>query len=1580
MIPGIEEINFPTYATLTNATATLSDMGDKVISTQIKIDGDIVPNFVGREGTSAHGEDWEIEFEGERYIHPLRKPQALKDNSIRASQIDLTFQHWAIYQMRRYLFVSLANVESGRPIADKYIADLAVNLEEFATALENILKYYFPNGEIYVFNNGGSYVNPDLQDYDKKTKYVEINHSYIWDVLQKTYELFECHWTIGPDGEGNYVIKFGYPVTEHQHVFEYGHEGGLISVERQVQDDNIRNQLLGRGGEKNLPYMYFKDYEKFHPNSQDSRYTNQGIPDPDAIPELELIYFSELRDKNFRSYIQGWKVNPNRQLSTEDGWSVSYNANRVFTESDGTTYSYDASRAAEDWAYAKGASDEVFDPVEYVKDDESIETYGLLQGGLENNEDVYPTIQDMKISVPCIIESHNGHSVVTLADEVVEAEKVQTDEINASGTSSETFQELKTSVVEPKFSYRTISGSGKTLVVTFNTPITVATQEYKIPEGFVGNFVIAPTAQSRITYNISVDREGETAVESKDFPFGASVESWYVEKKSGTSWERLYQKANIPAGTTCRVVLYLSLPEYRDEYSGSNNVINFSAIKAYASAAITCTNISFNGVIIENGQSTEVYIAKDKVGTAEIIGDNFAVPSSGGAILTQPVISIDPFENEILENTIIARNVSTEAVCDIANLSEGTYRLEVKCKIKNNSGRNKTFTVTLNYAMLNYIGAVSEWKPTFDIWIKNIFGTSREDYSSDDTYVTGVWGPLRTDDEMAVTFTTGNLSRHSDWEFKINTIAYDNSKTIVVTDDNGVEHEVRSEWRLTLIKSDAEADAIHKYVPYENFDAAQYDRFLLSGIALPWAYVYAAEALLNAEKEAALLKSKDIQPDWAIRFDKTRIVGENSIANGLSAGDKVWVKDSRFTQETGIQLFISSITYRWDEGEGIGFGDIEVSLSDKVETSLATVAQMQSDISDLSTQVRGLSDVERSIRRVGDVIYLRKDGFDDTSYSPSRFAKQIASVNFRQGVVGGEGWSAYSNTEGEAIGEFDKLYVRKELHVNDLVINQVSHVGGKEILSAANMVVERVEEGDGVYNCYFDQKSGSIANLFAVDDIAMSQIFDPTNNETKFYRRRVVGVGVDYISLSMSDADGEGVPSVGDVIVQYGNYTDARRQFVIIRDVIGGGFQQMLYGLNSVNAAGTEYYFAGADIKEDTPYFITADGERLQDSEGEDFLTEDAAYSANPKWFIGSHQGEYAKWENGELTIKGRIVVKRADGGYSDIGYLNEALEESEAVTTIDGGIILSKIIGVQNNGNLVAGFNASSLGEDSTHGTLMLFAGADDAQSIGSASFRVFADGTVFANKFVANAGCDIGDFHLDNTVRPGNTVMYGSKMIDDTLSIRGYCSFYPQSLILSSGNNTTAVLSRASISASPTSWLLEIINRSSAADLGISGSGGESIGGFIQIRGANVDHYGLRIETTGDYVKNVGIKITSSGSNSQNYAILAESGMYGGLRLPNQSISGPYTADTTGLTNVIIVTDASQITLPASPQDGQMFFVVMPADYNVTINGNGKNIRRANVGTRQTQSHSSFKGIDIFIFSAADDIWYMTACVASS
>ena len=369
MIREIKEINFPDYATLTEATVSLTDMGERTITTQIHIDGDIEPDF---------SFDWQIEFRGERYIHMARTPQASKDNTSMRSTIDMIFKHKAIVELQRYYFVEMASTESGTAIADKYEASLGLTLPNFITALNKVLNYYY-DGRIT------AELNPAWQAAAEPT-YFDINYTYIWDVLTKSYEVYACRWVLDAgSGEDTYVIKFGYDAPQATHIFEYGYNGGLLKVERQVQSTDIRNILLGRGGEKNLPYRYFKDKDTNNPNY---------AADPDAIPELANIYFSELRSAEFRAYVRGWKARG--------------------TASATAPTDYDAYLT---WAWNKGHTDTKFDPVEYVKDDESIAKYGEQWGALDNNEDIYPSIQGSGL------------------DDVIAVEKITSDEIEKENES-----------------------------------------------------------------------------------------------------------------------------------------------------------------------------------------------------------------------------------------------------------------------------------------------------------------------------------------------------------------------------------------------------------------------------------------------------------------------------------------------------------------------------------------------------------------------------------------------------------------------------------------------------------------------------------------------------------------------------------------------------------------------------------------------------------------------------------------------------------------------------------------------------------------------------------------------------------------------------------------------------------------------------------------------------------------------------------------------------------------------------------------------------------------------------------------
>lgn len=1013
MIKDIQELNFPSYATLSSATVTLNDMGDRTISAQVKIDGNIVPDF---------SYDWEVEFKGERYIQPLRQPQASKGNESMRSTIDLVFYHKTIWQLKRYYFVEMTSTESGTAIADQYIASLGLNLSDFCVAFQKVLDHYF-DGEISID------LNPNL-DYTKGVQFMSISYSYIWDVLQKMYEVYGVRWAI----EGN-TIKVGYPSTILSHTFQYGYEGGLLQVERQVQDANIRNSLLGRGGEQNLPAYYFKEAPE----------GSLFASDPDAIPELANIYFSNLRGKTFRDYVKGWKAQH-------------YGGEPMDEPTE---------------AYTKGYTDIKFNPIEYVEDKESIEKYGLLQGALDNNEEIYPSIQG----------APNGEDVV------VYVEPVTTDEVAESVR-----KESVITNIEP--SYITIS-----MPQNSTSDIHKLSVDFEVPEGKVGY----------LSYNI---------------------------------------------------------------------------------------------------------VLLDAINKGNDITDNII----------------------FLRKEFTVQNLDTLEKVDSTYYETGKYRYTIDFTLKSESNYSGTIkaTVGIEQAYIESFDSIEQtdkWLPTFDIWVKNIWNSTRKSGESDEQYAERVWRPIlgdRQGNEAKVCFSSGWLSGHEDYEFTIVDFAYDNSH-----EHNGTQ----SEWKLTLNKSDAELEATGKYIPSASTNGQAYagDTFFFIGIDMPHQYVLWAEERLDNYKTSSLNEVSEIQPKWVVRFDKLRLhEGGDNLAEQIVVGGAINLADVRFIDAPSLQLYLQSVTYTWNE-QTVLYPDIEVVLADTIVPVQNPVAQLQGSIDAINSQLYNIGNIAQTVRKIGDSLYLRKDGVADTSKSPTKFVGNVSGNNFRQGKVGGADWGIYRDENGNAIAEFDKIIARKDLEVNNLVINQVSYVGGMQITSAASIEITRVIENDNAYQCFFDQKGGSVANLFQVNDIAYSQRFDERNNTTKYYKRVVTEVGVDYITLSKSQVDGEGVPMANDVVIHYGNTTDPNRQYVIIRDVIGGGYERMLSDLNSVSASGIEYYFAG----------------RIEGN--------------TPRWFVGNNN-QFIEYKDGKLDISAQVHISAGSTGASNLADLPEVVKE--AVGDIEVGTL----------------------------------------------------------------------------------------------------------------------------------------------------------------------------------------------------------------------------------------------------------------------------------------------------------------------
>jgi len=1100
MIPQITE-HFgaaASYATLNNATVTLAEMGDRIIQTQVRIDGDIVPNF----------DDWWLAFRGEHFVLDVKDPQAVKDNSSRNSVIDLTFYSWATVQLKRYFFFTAPSTATGIITVDKYEAPIKLTLENFGVYLNQVLDYYFHGkitAQVYVAQT----------DPENAEASWDINYTKIWDVLQKIYELYGVRWRIEYDEDyDSYVIKINYPAPAiEDHDFEYGFEGGLLRFERQVQNGDITNILLGRGGTKNVPYRYFKRVDPQNP---------EWAPDPDAIPELANLYIDRIRDINFRNYVQGWKTNPNRDTTT---WP------------DTVVEDYDEVRGATDWAYAKGHTDtsfdpnvSAFDPVEYVKDDESILKYGEKWGHLDDDDDIYPTIQGCPV---------NGGP----ADLVVAVSPITSDDIYGSTSAEANIVDLSNGVVN----------------------------------------------------------------QTNDIEKTASDNELQYEEIHGDTF-------TVPTGMTASLV-------YND-----------------------------------------FFITAD-VAAAKL------------ALLTV----VDS------ESRVAVFNASTNVEISPKNLTAGTYYYVIYVAIRN---ANQSFVNNATYGVNGLrleqtpTGGTDSWKPTFDIWIRNIFDSAKSASETEQEYSLRVWGPVLGDhlgQEATVAFSDGQMSISEDYNFKIASYPErDDSKTITVS---GVTY--KSEWKITLYKTDAEFDATGYYVPNSTTGGKPIagDHFYFTGIDMPHYYVVEAEKRVNNNKVLALYNTSDIAPTWVIGLDKIRIDEEYNddqerLFDKIEPGVKVRVVDKRFTKGVPLVLYANSVTFTWADDTVI-LPQVDVVLVDKIAVTKSQIAALQGDVSNLKSSVAQMANSEMSVKEAMKPLFLGKTGEEETSLSPTKFASLLTSEDFKQGGFGGKGWGFYRDNsmayqdldqtpsqqrllrsvgaalrtaDGETQAtpsrragsqstlEIDRLIVRREMHVNNLVVNQIAYVGGKQIISAAAMECTQVVENDDSYDCYFDQKQGTIKNLFQVGDIAMGQVFTPANVQLRFYKMVVTKVGLDHIRLGKSPKNGSGVPEKGDVIVQYGNVINRDRRYAIIRDVIGGGYEQMLSDLDTVYANGVEYYFAGLNAN------VNGDRQDLADSQ--DKLLADSAdkvltvlAGAKPRFFVGNADSNIEfNAADGIFRLKGNIV------------------------------------------------------------------------------------------------------------------------------------------------------------------------------------------------------------------------------------------------------------------------------------------------------------------------------------------------------
>lgn len=276
-------------------------------------------------------------------------------------------------------------------------------------------------------------------------------------------------------------------------------------------------------------------------------------------------------------------------------------------------------------------------------------------------------------------------------------------------------------------------------------------------------------------------------------------------------------------------------------------------------------------------------------------------------------------------------------------------------------------------------------------------------------------------------------------------------------------------------------------------------------------------------------------------------------------------------------------------GGGGGGGTIELIRSDdnsttptdsNVFSSLRTLDEITKSITNLDLSDKYLSKIE-----------------PDTAQKRITFLEGINIGNFTTGLLGGGGTFRMNNGVSEL--EVDKLLVRMRAEFFSVLIHQAKHIGGELIMSPAEMICNKVEEYSDFYRCYFDRgENNEVTNLFTNQDRARCQVFTGTGQ--KFYWRKVVAVGDDYIELSKNDksAGANDIPEVGDHIFQLGS-DDVERQSAMIFSTVGAdapSFKQYR-GINGYSLEGKEInVFSSKGNKISGETVFKSDGKNLEEA------------------------------------------------------------------------------------------------------------------------------------------------------------------------------------------------------------------------------------------------------------------------------------------------------------------------------------------------------------------------------------------------
>lgn len=340
----------------------------------------------------------------------------------------------------------------------------------------------------------------------------------------------------------------------------------------------------------------------------------------------------------------------------------------------------------------------------------------------------------------------------------------------------------------------------------------------------------------------------------------------------------------------------------------------------------------------------------------------------------------------------------------------------------------------------------------------------------------------------------------------------------------------------------------------------------------------------------------------------------------------------------------------------------------------------------------------------------------------------------------------------------------------------------------------------------------------------------------------------------------------------------------------------------------------------------------------------------------------------GMIAEAAKRIMDDTASAVSDIDYLKQLFPVSLEVD----GVVIARVLAVKNDAGtaVTSFFNGSAVYKDSEHGICMIATGMYGLSNWETAKTRIYADGAIITDKLIATNANISGNI----TASSGNI---GGFKINDPTS-----DFYNPSLNFT----TPSPIAHGNYSIELGGWGMAVSRGRAGSNFDdrIVIAPASAYKGFPPAEAENNVSMGIQAYSSVLYKSNIALMLNAGTALSSveiipgDHALYISKGDICGFRLRTQTMTSGHNA--VDMDSIIFseATAATGVTLPASPQAGQIYFIRKVNSGNVSVwvgNQSTQNIRK-NYNTSAKYVTIEYGHLGIFMWNEKGNYWTANYC----